>query len=259
MRTAAGRLGVAFAALLVAGCGSSSTTQSGSSAALLRLHDAVRRTQAGGTVHFVISTDQQGGQLSGTTSTGTSTRSLMIGDEVFASSAARFTTTTSGPVSSPTSTESIYVDGNEFVHLGSSPQWTEFPKSRPFSVLAAAQLRALSHASEAAIVSPRTTISGSSVTEYQIPIAGLSVKPKASATPSGATSGPDLTSAPSTLYVWLDGSGRVVRTDIRFVQTYSDDRQPMTVHVVSTLSEFGAPVHISAPKDALPAPRNLNR
>jgi hypothetical protein len=83
----------------------------------------------------------------------------------------------------------------------------------------------------------RAALSGVRTTEYRVSIPGSAL--------------PGMYVEPYLIYVWLDKKGRIRNMLAREVETGIKGRAaPLSISVSTTLSDFGAPVHVQAPADA---------
>jgi hypothetical protein len=244
---------VGIAALCIAACGTSNTGQSAvSSAALARVHAAVDRIEAAGTVHFEITSVQSQKTLPGQPAMATAT-SQFTGDEQFDGHRTNVTSVTHG-ADQTTSSVSVYVNGRRFDRFGSSdPTWTEYPTRQTYPFLGITQLAGLKGTDGPVAIVGRALIDGQPTTEYRISLPASTT----TGTTKPGSAGQEAIAihfAPSVLLAWIDSEGRVARTASTVTFKSSAVVQPTTVHTVANLSEFGAPVHIKAPTAFVVAP-----
>lgn len=133
----------ALVGLLLAGCGSSaSTNSSGSSTALRRINAAVARTEAAGSAHLVTVSDTSGQSSSGSSGAGASSHLTTVGDIRFAGPDLTLTTTArSGNSATSTNGTAIHIGGDLYVSAGSDPHgWIKVPSRQRYPYLGAVHL-----------------------------------------------------------------------------------------------------------------------
>ena len=245
---------------VLAACGSpGGTAPPGSAAALARIHQAVARTEAAGTAHLVDVSDTRS-TLGGTSTHPASEDSLtVVGDLRFAGPDLSLTTTSRSTLpatstapgapsttTSTTSSQSIYLGRHLYVRPLPGPGWNELPVRTPYAYLGAVPARFLETAHGPVTDAGRHEIDGRATTEYLVPVPRSEYDAKLTDSHNRAYTA-RFTTAPFTLSVWLDGTGRIVRTS--GTEVITSERPRGTVHetVSASLSAFGEPVHIVAP------------
>jgi len=245
-----GKLGAAavLVGVLLAGCGSSSATDAGSSSALRSINSAVRRTEDAGSAHFVTVSEASGPSSTGSSTARTASRITSVGDITFDGPDLRITSTVqSGATATSHSTTAISIGGNLYMSLASDPTgWVRSPYHQAYPYLGAVQASALTTTTGPVTVAGAGVVDGQPATRYLVPIRG-STRTVALSNDENQPYHGRFRIAPFVLSVWLDRAGRIVRTQATQVTSSSVRSQVVVEQSTTTLSNFGEAVRISAP------------
>jgi len=235
--------------LLLAGCGSASATNGpGSSGALRRIKAAVGRTVAAGSARLVTVVDTSGPSSATSSAAGVADHVTSVGDITFDGPDLELTNTVrSGDPATSTSTTVIYLGTNLYANVSTDPHgWVRTPYHQSYAYLGAVQTTALTRARGPVTVAGTGEVDGQPATRYLVPIAG-STRTVALTNSKNQPYHQQFHIAPFVLSVWLDGAGRIVRTQAT-QETTSSPASPVVIeHSTTTLSAFGEPVQINAP------------
>jgi len=239
--------------LLLAGCGSSSTTNSsGSSTALRRINAAVGRTEAAGTAHLVTVAVTSRPSGSNSSAGGAATHLTAVGDIRFAGPEVKVTTSVqSGKPAAATNPTAIYIGSHTYLNVSSDPNsWVRAPyhQNYPYAYLGAVQATALTTTKGPVTVAGTDQVDGQPATKYLVPIP-RTTRTVALTNSENKPYNEYFRTTPFVLSVWLDGDGRIVRTQATQTITTSEAswRGRAVESSTTTLSDFGEPVQITAP------------
>ena len=124
--------------------------------------------------------------------------------------------------------------------------WSKGTTRQPYPYLGVVEPRALAMYRGSVRTVGITSVDGQPATGYALSIPGTdSLEPL----PQARTQ--HITVKPITLEVWLDRSGRIVRTFA--VTVVEDGTRTVTSKTTVTLSRFGEPIHIVAPQPLVPS------
>jgi hypothetical protein len=248
-----GKCGVAgislLVGLLVAGCGSTSATNGpGSSGALRRIHAAVGRTEAAGSAHLVTVVDTSGPSSATSSAAGVADHLTSVGDITFDGPDLKLTNTVrSGDQATSPSTTLIYLGATLYANVSTDPHgWVRMPDHQSYAYLGAVQTTALTTATGPVTLAGTAEVDGHPATRYLVPIAG-STRTVALTNSTNQPYHQRFHIAPFVLAVWLDGAGRIVRTQATQETTSSPTSPVVIEHSTTTLSAFVEPVQIDAP------------
>ena len=252
MRTYGGAGAAVLLALVLAACGSPSASKaSGSDAALLRIKNAVERTEAAGTAHLVTDSVTKTASSQGSGSKSQQSHLTTVGDIEFAGPDLALSTTTQSGSTSPSGATAIYV--GKHLYLNASPPggpWVKEPYREPYPYLGAVQAEALTAATGPVTVVGTRDLDGRTTTEYSIPMPGsTTTEPLTNDNNQPYTE--EIRIAPFVLSVLLDADGRIVRTQATLVATVSGTPHAAVEQTTTNLSDFGEAVHIAAPARTL--------
>lgn len=243
MRRSGGGWLVLLLALLVAACGSSTASNSrGSDAALLRVQNAVQRTEAAGTAHLVTNSIDSG---KGSNSV---THLTIVGDIRFAGPDLSLTTTVQSPNSSPARPETqVCIGTNLYIGISSNPDsWVRGTCHQPYAYLGAVPTKALTTTQGPVTVVGVRQVDGERATEYLVPMPG-STQSVAATNSNNQPYKIRVSAKPFVLSLWLDAAGRIVQTQATVTTTSSRQGGSSVERTTTTLSDFGKVVHIVAP------------
>lgn len=248
---------VALLALILTSCGSSSATRtSESSPAVERINAAVARTEAPGTAHVVMVTDVTQQSHTRLKTPGASTRFtdhlVSTGDIKFVGPNLKLTTTDDSdgfvgePGTTSTATE-IYI-GNRLYTGASQPPtvWSRSSSHHAYPFLNIFQMDALPTVAGPITVVGTSEVNERSATKYLVPMPGGTNTERA-ANQGSRSSSEIIRTSPFVLSVWLDRSGRVVKTQATVRYSISPGSTVSVQTSTTTLSDFGEGVQITAP------------
>ncbi len=244
--------------LLVAACGGpGSSAPTSVPLALARIRQAVARTEAAGTAHLVETSDTRSALGATSAQPITEVALTVVGDIRFAGPDLSLTTTSRSVLPAQTSNTvgtssslTIYVGRHLYLGIPPGPQWAEAPYRTPYAYLGAVTTRTLETARGPVTDVGSREVDGQPATGYLVPVpSSVGTVPLTDSHNQPYTE--RFTFAPFTLSVWLDGTGRIVRTSGTVVVTSSKDAGTVREETTTILSAFGEPVHIVAPAVAL--------
>ena len=245
-----GVLGIpALVGLLLAGCGSpSATDSSGSSTALQRIHAAVGRTEAAGSAHLVTAAVTSGPSAPGSSAAGATYHVTSVGDIRFDGPDLKLTNTVrSGRSGTSETTMSIYIGSNLYMNVTSDPHsWVRTPYHQGYAYLGPVQTTALTTTTGPVAEVGTGEVDGRPATRYLVPIPG-STRTVALTNSKNQPYHQQFRIAPFVLSVWLDRAGRIVRTQATQKTTRSPASPVVVQNSMTTLSNFGEAVQITAP------------
>jgi hypothetical protein len=234
-------------ALLLAACGSSNISNSASSdAALMRIRNAVQRTEAAGTAHLVTDSLDSG------VGSSSANHLTIVGDIRFAGPDLSLTSTVQTQNSSASPPEmQVCIGTSLYLNASSNPgDWVRGTCHQPYAYLGVVPTKALM-ATEGPVTEVRVQEQdGERTTEYMVPIPA-SVQSVAATHSNNQPYKIRISVAPFVLSVWLDGAGRIVRTQGTLRATSSRKSGSSVQRTTTTLSDFGKVVHIVAPAHTL--------
>lgn len=217
---------------------------------LARIRASVGVTEAAGTAHFVTAGTVQ--QVAGSNPGGV-LRTAGTGDVRFAGPDIETVTAAVRPTSPQTpSTRVLRIGDSVYVSMPPGDRWTRSNISaRNVNYLGAVAPSSLADANGPVTVVGTSTVDGRPAVEYGVSTPGETLSPSVSGHVEE-----QVTVAPFVAHVWLDGTGRIVRTSASLSTTVTPTPGGSGPAVVSsiyrstltvTLSDFGEPVHLSRP------------
>ena len=237
--------------LVLAACSSTDApTQTAATPAVSRIRQSVARTESAGTAHLVqTSVDRT--TIGATATHPESTTSVVaVGDVRFAGPDASLTITSRSALATGTpstsTSQTVYIGDHVYAHVPPQPTWSEAGRSSvSFPYLGAVPTRTLETTTGPVTDDGSRTVDGQATTEYSVPVP-RSVRADRLTDSENRPYTVRFTTAPFTLSVWLDHTGRVVRTSGSFVVT-SQSTGSVQETTTATLSAFGQPVRIVTP------------
>ncbi len=215
--------------------------------ALVRIRMAPGLTDAAGTAHFVSDV-----RLWVVTGTRHGSFVDSVGDVVFAGpdvslvNRVTSTSTADAPVSAQIAIGRTYYIRYIDPSAPASGAWSRGTTRQPYDYLGVVGPARLATYRGPVRTLGMTTVQGRPVTEYALPIPGsMNTVPL----PGGRTH--HIVVRPFTEDVWLDRSGRIVRTAAVTVE--ADDGRTVAGRTMVTLSRFGESIHIMAPRPVIPS------
>ena len=238
----------ALVGLVLASCGSpASTSSSGSATALRRINAAVGLTEAAGSAHLVTSSDTSGPSSAGSSANDAAIHLTSMGDIRFAGPDLKLTTTVQSGSSAPSTGTAIYVGNYLYINESSDQHgWVRAPYHQTYPYLGAVQTTALTTTTGPVTAVGSDDVNGQPSTKYLVPIPG-SMKTSSLTNSKNQPYIEHINTAPFVLSVWLDRSGRIVRTQATQRVTISQASRLVIEQSTTTLSDFGEAVQISAP------------
>ncbi|HVC66193.1 MAG TPA: hypothetical protein VND44_01195 [Acidimicrobiales bacterium] len=219
---------------------------------LARIRASVGVTEAAGTAHFVTASTVQ--QVARSNPGGVQ-RSAGTGDVRFAGPDIETVTATVRPTSPQTPSTKVLRIGNsvyDYVSTPSGDRWTRSNISaRNVNYLGAVAPSSLADANGPVTVVGTSSVDGRPAVEYGVPTPGTTSSPSVSGLVEE-----HITVAPFVAHVWLDATGRIVRTSASLSTTVTPapggsgpavPSSSYTSTLTVTLSDFGEPVHLSRP------------
>ena len=231
---------------LLAGCGAGpGGSASFTASAVVRA--SVDRTEAAGTAHLQVTSVSHLVAPSGSTAVPTVDHIDSVGDVRFAGPDLRLATTSSSTGAGTQTVTAVYLGRTVYLEIGPDPtRWVRSTAAQAYPFLGVVQARALRTMTGPVVVVGRDQVGGRPVTEYRVTIPGTTrTLPFPDSRNHAVTHGIDIASHP--LWVWIDRSGRIVRTRATVVVTTPSDGRRVTETTTATLSDFGVPVQIVRP------------
>ena len=212
---------------------------------MARIKDAVQQTEAAGTAHLAIDSDAMSNQ--GSVTKRQVNHLTTVGDIRFAGPDLSVSTKVTGNSSAPSCSTAVYIGTNFYVNT-CPPRgtWDRGTDGQPYSYLGSVDAQALMTTEGPVTVVGAQEVDGRPTTEYLVPVPGSTTTVPLTNSNNQPFSR-RITTAPFVLSVWLDGAGRIVRTQGSLVDTASGENGSSSERTTSTLSDFGKVVHIVAP------------